>query len=276
MDRIGIERLCVFGLPPVEFVHLAADLNCRHIATALVPTAFNPHNYPRWSLRDDANLRRDMRAAMHDCNVSISLCEGFGVRPGADVGDYLHDLELINELGATRINVASIDRDASRTLDQFAKLAEMAEAFGIETTIEVGPGPVPNLAAAMNAVRHVGKPNFKLLIDTMHLVRSGSGAADIAALDPDVIGYVQVCDVPLISRHKSYLDEALHERMVPGTSELPLLDILAALPSHVVLGLEVPQRSLAEAGVRTNERVARCVEATRELLQQVAARAADR
>jgi sugar phosphate isomerase/epimerase len=198
------------------------------------------------------------------------LCEGFGVRPAADVSTYQTDLELINELGARRINVASIDRDLGRTLDQFAKLAEMADVFGIETTIEVGPGPVPNLATALNAVRHVGKPNFRLLIDTMHLIRSGSGAADIAALDPNVIGYVQLCDVPLVSKHATYMDEALHERMVPGTGELPLVEILAALPKHLVIGLEVPQRSLAEAGIGPRERVSRCIDATRQLLQQAA------
>lgn len=271
MDRIGIERLCVFGLPPVAFVHLAADLNCRYIATALVPTAYNPHGYPKWSLRDDPALRREMLAAMQDRNVSISLCEGFGVRPGVDVSEYASDLELISQLNVNRINVASIDRDLSRTFDQFAKLAEIAATFGIETTIEVGPGPVPNLAAALNAVRHVGKPNFRLLIDTMHLARSGGSAADIAALDPEVIGYIQLCDVPLISKHATYMDEALHERMVPGTGELPLLDLLAALPSDVVIGLEVPQRSLAEAGMGPLERVGRCVEAARKLLQQATA-----
>ena len=99
----------------------------------------------------------------------------------------------------------------------------------------------------------------------MHFFRSGAGAADIAALDPNLIGYVQLCDVPLISKHSTYMDEALHERMVPGTGELPLLDILAALPPHLVLGLEVPQRPLAEAGIGPHERVARCVEATRNL-----------
>ncbi len=271
MDRIGIERLCVFGLPPVEFVELAADLDCRFIATGLVPTAYNPHDYPTWSLRDDPTLRREMIAAMQARDVSISLCEGFGVRRGADVSEYAADLEVMNELGVKRINVVSIDRDLNRTLDQFAKLAGMADAFGIETTIEIGPGPIPNLAAALTAVRHVGKANFRLLIDTMHFCRSGSGAADIAALDPNVIGYVQLCDVPLISKHATYMDEALHERMVPGTGELPLLDILSVLPRDVVLGLEVPQRSLAEAGVGTRERVSRCVQAARQLLSRAEA-----
>jgi len=148
---------------------------------------------------------------------------------------------------------------------------EQLEADGY---CKIGPGPIANLAAALTAVRHVGKPNFRLLIDTMHFVRSGSGAVDIAALDANVIGYVQLCDAPLRSRHASYMDEALHERMVPGTGELPLLDILAALPKDVVIGLEVPQRSLAEAGVGPYERVGQCVEATRGLLARSRAAAA--
>ena len=32
MSRIGIERLCVFAMPPVQFVHLAADLQYRYTA----------------------------------------------------------------------------------------------------------------------------------------------------------------------------------------------------------------------------------------------------
>jgi hypothetical protein len=30
-DRVGIEFISVFGLPPVEFVALAAELGCRQI-----------------------------------------------------------------------------------------------------------------------------------------------------------------------------------------------------------------------------------------------------
>jgi sugar phosphate isomerase/epimerase len=274
MTSLAIERLCVFGLPPVQFVNLAAELGCRYISTSLAPMPYNPHGYPKWSLRDDPVMRREMIAAMRDRDVSISLCEGFGVKVSGDVREYASDLEILRELGACRINVASMDRDPQRTFDQFARLAEMADALGIETTIEIGPGPIANLAAALAAVRHVGKPNFRILIDTMHFVRSGSGAADIAALDAKVIGYVQLCDAPLRSKHSSYMEEALYERLVPGTGELPLLDILAALPEDVVIGLEVPQRSLAEAGVGPRERVARCIEATRGLLARLHLRCA--
>jgi sugar phosphate isomerase/epimerase len=233
--------------------------------------SYNPHGYPKWSLRDDPALRREMIAAMRDRDVSISLCEGFGVKVGGDVREYAADLEVLRELGVNRINVASSDRDLQRTLDQFATLAAMADALEMDTAIEIGPGPIANLPAALTAVRHVGKPNFRILIDTMHFVRFGSNVADIATLDPGLIGYVQLCDAPLKSKHSSYMDEALYERMVPGTGELPLLEILRAVPRHVFIGIEIPQRSLAEAGVGPRERVAQCLEATRNLTARISA-----
>ena len=84
-----------------------------------------------------------------------------------------------------------------------------------------------------------------------------------------MIGYVQLSDVPLVSRFPTYMEEAMFERMAPGTGELPLLDILAALPRDVVIGLEIPLRSEVEAGVGPEVRVGRCVEAARSLLAQL-------
>ena len=46
MHRLGIEHLSVFGLPPIAFIDLAADLGCSCIATGLTASPFNPHGYP--------------------------------------------------------------------------------------------------------------------------------------------------------------------------------------------------------------------------------------
>jgi sugar phosphate isomerase/epimerase len=272
MAALGIENISVFGLPPVEFVNLAADLGCRHISTGLTGIDYNPHAYPRFSLRDNATLRREMIAAMSDRGVSISLGEGLTVRPGGDVRHYANDLDVMCELGVRRINTVSMDPDLDRSFDQFAVLAGMAAERGVETTIELAPGlTVADLQTALAAVRHVGRPDFRLLVDTMHLVRSGSGPADIAALDPDLIGYVQICDAPRKARFSTYFEEAMFERMAPGTGELGLTDLVAALPHDRVFALEVPQRSLAEAGVGPRERLGKCLEATRRLLAQAGA-----
>jgi sugar phosphate isomerase/epimerase len=268
MASLGIENISVFGLPPVELVNLAADLGCQHISTGLTQLFYNPHGYPPFSLRDDPALRREMIAAMADRGVSISLGEGFVVRPGTEVRDLAQDLDVMHELGVRRINMVSMDPDLARTFDQYAVLAEMAAVRGFEeATTEFGPAlTVGDLDAALAAVRHVGRPDFRLLIDTMHLVRSGSTAADVAALDPDLIGYVQLCDAPLEPRFESYMEEAMFERMAPGTGELGLLEVVRALPRDRVFGLEIPLRSQAEAGVGPKERLGPCVQAARDLL----------
>jgi sugar phosphate isomerase/epimerase len=270
MDRIGIEHLSVFGLPPIEFVNLAADLGCRYISTGFTPPRFNPHAYPKWSLREDHTLRREMLATMRDRGVSISLADGFAVIPNADARTCAADLDVMCELGVKRINAVSTDPDLLRSFDQLALIAALAAARGMETTLEFAPAsPIADLPTAVAAVRHVRQPGFRLLIDMMHLVRSGAGAADLAALEADMIGYVQLCDVPLVSQHADYIREARYERLAPGAGELPLLDLLEALPPAVVIGLEVPQRSKAEAGTGPRERLAPCILAARDLLTKL-------
>ncbi|OBH82863.1 sugar phosphate isomerase/epimerase [Mycobacterium sp. E2989] len=269
-DRLGIGMLSVFGLPPVELVNLAADLGCRYVSAALQGMPLVPLGYPRFSLKDDAALRKTLVAAMNDRGVTISLGDGFLVLPGADVGAFAGDLDVLAELGVPRINVVSLDPDLSRSVDQFGALTALAAQRDIESLVEPVPGlTVGDLPTALAALRHVGRPDFRLLIDTMHLVRSGSGAADLAAIDPACIGYAQLNDATLRPRSENYMEEAMFERMVPGEGELPLRDILSVLPPDIVIEIEVPRRSLALSGVSPIDRLRPCVEAARRLLSEM-------
>ena len=266
-DRLGIGMLSVFGLPPIELVDLAAELGCSYVSVAVQGMPLVPLGYPRFSLKDDAGLRKNLVAAMGDRGVSISLGDGFLVLPGADVSALRGDLDVLAELGVPRINVVSVDADLPRTLDQFAALTELAAQRNIDTVVEPVPGlTICDLSAALAAKEYVGRSEFRLLIDTMHLVRSGSGAADLAALDADHIGYAQLNDTTLRPRMDNYMEEAMFERMVPGEGELPLHDLLSALPADIVLEIEVPRRSLALAGMSPTDRLRPCVEAARRLL----------
>jgi sugar phosphate isomerase/epimerase len=270
MSTLGIEFLSVFGMPPVDYVNLTADLGCRHITVVMEPQPFNPQGYPGWSLRTDLGLRRDLKAALSDRGVSISLAEGFVVFPERDVRDFAADLDVVAELGATRINTLSFDPDEGRTLAQFAALGEMACARGLTPHLEFTPSKkIGRLSIGLEALRQIGNPDFKLLVDTMHFVRGGSWPEEAGLIDPDKIGYIQLCDVPLKPRFDDYVEEAMYERMPPGAGELPLREVLTALPHDRVIGLEIPQRSLAEAGVGPYDRLRPCVEAARRLLAEV-------
>ncbi len=270
MTQLGIGFLNGFGLPPVEFVNLTADLGCRYMSAVVQAQQLLPLGYRPFSLRNDVALRKEMRAAMNHRGVTISLGDGFLVLPGAEMHKFSADLDVLAELGVPRINVVSLDPDLSRTFDQFATLTELAAQRSIQTAVEPVPGlTVGDLPTALAARGHVGRPDFRLLIDTMHLVRSGSSAADLAALDPDHIGYAQLNDTTLQPRIDNYMEEAMFERMVPGEGELPLHDILSALPPDIVIELEVPRRSLALAGVSPIDRLRPCVDAACRLLCEV-------
>jgi sugar phosphate isomerase/epimerase len=269
-DRLGIGMLSVFGLPPVEFVDLAADLGCHLVSAALQGMPLVPLGYPPYSLKDNPTLRKELLAAMHDRGVTISLGDGFLVLPGVDAQAFAADLDVLAELRVPRINVVSLDPDLPRTFDQFAALTELAAQRGIQTVVEPVPGlTVGDLPTALAAREHVGRADFRLLIDTMHLVRSGSGPADLAAVNPTYIGYAQLNDTTLRPRVDNYMEEAMFERMVPGEGELPLREILSVLPPDVLIELEVPRRSVALAGVSPIDRLRPCVDAARRLLSAI-------
>src|SRR4051812_4910104 len=124
MNRIAIEALSVFGMPPVAFINLAADLGCANISILPVPISPNPHGYPPFDVLGDAGLRREMKAALRDRGVAISLAEGFGVVPEVEARDRRADLDVVAELGARQVSLGIRDPDLARAYDQLALLAE--------------------------------------------------------------------------------------------------------------------------------------------------------
>jgi sugar phosphate isomerase/epimerase len=271
MDRLGIEFLTGLGLPPLAFIDMAADLGCRNISILLNSSIWGIENAAAFDLVSDTALRREVGAALRDRGVGITLGEGFMLHEGVVVQDLTVQFPPMLELGVKRINIVSMGPDWSSMFDEYAELSELALAAGFEEVVcEFAPVMgIRNLQMALDLVRHVGRPNFRLLIDAMHYGRTNGNAAELAALDPALIGYVQLCDVPLIATDPDYIHEASCERKTPGEGELPLYDMLAALPRDVVLGLEVPQLHKLLAGQTVDEIVRPIVNAGRTLLERL-------
>jgi sugar phosphate isomerase/epimerase len=103
---------------------------------------------------------------------------------------------------------------------------------------------VASLVDAVELVRRSNQPNAGVVIDALHLNQSGGTPADVMRVDPALIGSAQVCDGPLKPMIAQYYYNALNERQIPGKGELPLVELLAALPSGVTVGIEVPLKSL--------------------------------
>ena len=147
---------------------------------------------------------------------------------------------------------------------EFVQLA--AERGLKKTTIEMAPGMViGDLPTALVAIEHCGA-QLRLCLDTMHWSRSGYGAADIDALAPDVIGYVQLSDHDSRPGWTTTWRKRCTSGWLPAMASFHCGRSCPLSPPDVVVGLEVPMRALAEAGVSAADRLRPCVAGARELM----------
>ena len=266
MKRLSLDILTVMGMDPLAYIRLAANLGCDYVGMQVTPVTTLPELYPNWSLRDNPRLVRDVKSSLADNGLSIHLGEGFLLRFDTDMQDFAADLDILTEVGARAVNVCSFDGDRNRVFDALAVFAEMAARTEMRANLEFAPGlGIADLPTAIDAVRHVGMANFGLVIDAMHFFRSGSTVKDLARLDPVMIGYAQICDVPWQSSI-DYVTEACFERACPGQGDLPLEELIAALPTDVIIGLETPMRARFLCGEDPVEVLKPAVAAVRRLI----------
>ena len=103
-----------------------------------------------------------------------------------------------------------------------------------------------------------------MLVDTLHLARSGGRPDDLRRVPSRLLPYLQIADAPAEppGRERDVLrDEALHGRLLPGDGALPLAATLAAVPD-VPLSLELRSAALMAAYPDPVERASAVLAAT--------------
>jgi sugar phosphate isomerase/epimerase len=248
MDRdFSLSHLSVLPVGPPELIDLAADAGFRSIGIRLCsPMAGGPE----WPLRVGSPELRETLARMSERGVSVFDIEVLRLAAETDVETYAAAFESAAALGARRACVNIDDPDRSRTIDRFGRLCDLAAPYGLGLDIEFMIWrPVARIEDAVTVAQAAGRSNGQILIDALHLDRSGGTPAAVGALDPALIGSVQLCDAPKTRPEASgIIDEARAGRLAPGEGDLPLAALLDALPPSVPLAVEVPlARSMPNA-----------------------------
>jgi sugar phosphate isomerase/epimerase len=150
-------------------------------------------------------------------------------------------------VGARNILVASRDPDHGRVAATMAALCELVEGTEVRVVLEFLPiMAVRTLDEALAIVERADHRAAGVLIDVLHLMRSGGTIDDVAVVDPALLPYAQLCDVAADppTDFGGLLDEALHGRLLPGDGVAPLRQLLAVLPTDCPLSLEMRSRQL--------------------------------
>jgi sugar phosphate isomerase/epimerase len=242
---LSLDQLTVLGATPVELVTLAAANGCSHVGIY-----FQSWNVmPAYDLHQDAQADALLRSC-REHEVRIAVAEPFLLLPDTSLDTLMPNLELAAKLQVQAVNAVGFDPDIARLTDTFGSLSERAARLGLATLIEFFPlSTVTSIQMAERLIRGVGRPDVRLNVDVLHLVRSGGTAADLVSLEPALIGHVQLSDGPASIAATGMMTEATEERGLPGEGEFPLRDILAALPAGVTIGVEVPSLRRLRTGV---------------------------
>lgn len=241
---LGIAHFSCIDVPPVDFVRLAGNIGYSAVGLRLHP-AFP--GAPFYTLRSGSPEMRSVKTALRAENVGVYDIEFVVIDPAFSPRTLLPMLESAGELGARRLSVCGDDPDEGRFVANLSELADIAGGFGMGVDLEIMPWRhIGSLTAAAHAVEATGRSNVGVLIDALHLSRSGSRPAALREIPQALIRSVQLCDAPR-RRPKdkdALIAEARGGRLLPGAGSLPLQGLLSAAPEHAVLSVEVPNRGM--------------------------------
>lgn len=221
---------------------------------------------PEYPLLEGVRLTRMTRERMDATGVGILQIELVSLAREVEIGSYQPVLEGGAALGAERVVACGDDEDGV-VVERLAELCDRAAELGMSVDVEFMPfRSLATLHQALAVVAGAGRDNAHVMVDTLHLFRSGGSVAEVAAAPRSRIGVCQLCDAPLVGpRHDLLAAEAREHRLLPGDGQLPLSDLLGVLPDGVPLAVEVPNHTLF-AGLPPGERAGLAYRATSTLL----------
>ena len=201
----------VLGADPLETIRIASAVGFGAVGLRLDSGDLSKH------------ALRAIRASLADADLVLLDVEVLWLR--ADAADDELPLRLVDvatELGARHVLVVSLDPSLERTADRLRALCERAEssATALRVALEFpGDTTVRCLAEAVRVVTHAAHPRAAVLVDSLHLARTGGQPADLLRIPLGLLPYIQVCDAgsaAVSDDEPADMAEARGGRLLPG------------------------------------------------------------
>jgi sugar phosphate isomerase/epimerase len=263
--RLSLGWLTLSGATPLEQIAAAASSGFSDVGLKFIrrPGDTEPALSEKpWLFRDIAHSLQDHRIAL--LNMGSIWLDG---RPPLDWCRAA--LEAGSRLGARFVIAVASNPERRRMIDHFASLCEECRKLSMSVAIEFfAYSSIRTIDEAHQIVAASRQENAGILVDALHLFRSGGSAESLRRIPSREILLAQICDAPARPPSHSGLSyEGRHDRLDVGAGGLPLLDFAQNLPAHIPIEVEVPCRQYTNMAY--GERAALAGNAARKLLQSV-------
>ncbi|WP_158541685.1 sugar phosphate isomerase/epimerase family protein [Pelagibacterium lacus] len=252
ISKISLAQLGFYDAGPVALISAAAEAGFG--AVSLLGRSGIGKRLEH-DLVSDRDLRAQVREHALQTGMRISDIETIVLDPDLDLAALDPLFDLAADLGARHISCIGprlgSGSDPAALAAQFAAICTKAASTGVDIGVEfMGFREIGTLEQALLLIERSGASNAKVILDCLHLHRTGASLQVVASLDAERIACVQLSDAP-VAYPRDLMVEARAGRMHPGTGTIALSEILACVPPSVPLVLEVPGAVRAEDAVAT-------------------------
>jgi sugar phosphate isomerase/epimerase len=265
-SALGLAHFSAIDVAPAEFIALASKAGFRRVGLRLYP-AFP--GAPFYELAVGSGALREVRRRIEGEGVAIHDIEFVIISADFSPPDLTRMLETASVLGAHRLSVCGDDPDRSRLVANFAALCELAEGFDMGVDLEnMGWRSVAKFSDSVSILREAGHPAAGALVDALHFFRNGATVEALLLPLPPAVRSVQLCDVagPAPLAPEDMVREARSGRLAPGRGELPLVELMRAVPDDAAISVEVP----LTGGIDPETHIAGLFHAAMQVLERAA------
>lgn len=257
MPEVGVDPLTMLDVSPPDFVSIAGEAGFDSVSIRVEAAS---RGEERWPLDLGSAMLKETVRRLEQTGMRTLTAEVARLRPDTASSHYERTLEVAARLGARYLLVNSDDPEIDRARENFAALSSIASQYGLRPLIE--PITYTQASNLDDAIKIAADSGGGILIDALHFHRSGGRPEQLRAVDPGLLPLVQLCDAPLappvgLPRPRSLPGgqstdgsdlqlESRAMRLLPGDGELPLRELLDALPDDIPVSVEAPVLSLRE------------------------------
>lgn len=276
---VALGHLTLLDVAPPQLALIAARAGYAGIGVRVAASGSSPQPH---SMAAGSRMLRETVHRLDGLGLEVFDVSLVRLAPETQRDDYAPVLEAGAELGARYVNVPGDDPDETRASQTFAALVEDARPYGLRPLLE--PMAYRRISRVETAARIAGRsPGGGVLIDCLHVHRCGATADTLRSLPADLVHLVQVSDAPNEQPHgltpprslptglEAVTDaelESLAMRHLPGDGELPLAELLRAVPADRPVSVEAPSMMLRDC-LTPEEMARRAYQRTVQLLSRL-------
>jgi sugar phosphate isomerase/epimerase len=264
MTHLAMGYLTLGDLDPFDMVEAAGAGGFRWSGIRL--TGHRPGDPWPFDSASDADIGR-MLKVMQAADVRLANVCTYRFTADIEPQAYLPVLAACEKLRIGTMICNSFETDEEMLARKLAAVADLAAPLGVKLAFEFIPvSGVKTLGQALRIVEATGRGNVGIVVDALHLWRSGGSPQDVANAPANRMFAVQLCDGPLAGPDDLYA-EMRSGRLMPGEGEFDLVALMRAMHAHAEVEAEVP--NFTHAGLAPAERARLAREKTESFLQSM-------